>query len=473
MVRLETRPLTAEEEGRLLDEAGAGPSRGETGCMAFISLVAIPALGWLVADNLVAWLGVGSRWAGLAFGLAAGLAWGAFPMALMGRRSRAQLRESQRQKLAAAPVERWAIEPSRAWDVQCSATRALLFELSDHRLVLVASRHLERLPPSTFPRRLEIEALPQLDRVLALSAAEETRPTETFRPTLEELGNDEPLKKRRFVELAPEGLDRSTLAGLGLPPGAPGSENEPVESGLPRDVVVERSDETTRVRRLTTPAARWFAMLLTWIVPALAFVAIAGCRARGLRPPPDGASASLFLLFVVSWLLAVIAADFVRWRSAFRVLARGHGSLIHIQGRLRVERSFPAPLTGRAAALARADLLLGPRGVMQAVEFAVEAADGSRTGVDVRHAWLLDEGDLARRVVRVETAAAERLVRGADGLVSWYRRRRWQYPLEGLVQDGDRVHLLGRRAESGRVSGSAAVPLFVWRDGARLMRWPV
>jgi len=471
MVMLETRPLTDEEERRLLDEAGAGPSLGESGCMALVALVAIPALGWLVADNLVAWRGAGSRWVGLGIGVAAGLAWGAFPLTLMGRRSREQLRESQRLRLAAAPVERWRFEPSRAWEVECSTTRALLFELSDRRLVLVASHHLERLPPGTFPRRLEIEALPQLDRVLALTAAGETKATEAGRFTLEELGNDQPLKKRRFVELAAEGLGPSTRARLGLPAAAAPSEADRGESGLQRDAVIERSDEWTHVRSLTTRGARWLAMLLTWTPPTLALLAVAGCRARGLRPPPGGVVASLFLLFAVSWLVAAIAADFVRWRSAFRVLTNGHGSLVHLQGPLRAERPFLAPLTGRAAAVARADLLLGPHGLMQAVDFALEAADGSRTDVDAREAWLLDEGALGRRVVRIETAVAERLVRGVDGLAEWHRRRRWQYPLEAFVQDGDFVHLLGRRDPSGRIGGSAATPLFVWREGAKLRRW--
>jgi hypothetical protein len=469
VTRVESRPLSAEEERRLLEEASAGPSRFEAGCMAFFAFGAIPALGWLVADNLVAWLGSGNRWWGLGIGLLAGIVWGASPLVLVRRATRDRLRESRRLQLAAAPVERWTIEASRAWEVECSQTRALLFELPDGRLVLVASHLLEPLPPGAYPQLIELETLPQLDRVLGLATAGPLRPTEAPRLTLEELGNDYPLKKRRFVELAPEGLEPATRERLGLPPAPRAPEPAPEASGLVLDAVTERTDETVRLRRLATPVARRLALLLTWVVPATALLALASGRARGARGPAGGATASLLLVFIVLWLLAVVAAELLRWRSALRVLAAGHGPLVHVHGRVRAERTFPAPLTGRAAAVARADLLLGPHTLMQAVDFAVEADDGSRTEVDARHAWLLEEGG-GGRVVRIETATAERLARGADGLAAWYRKRRWQYPLELLVQDGDVVHLLGRRDTAGRIHGTADSPLLLWSGSAMLRR---
>jgi len=464
VVRVETRPLGREQEQQLVEEAGAGLSRGEAGCLLASGLGGMPVLGLLIADNFADWLGVAQRpalLAGAALGLAAGAAWAGWPLLLARGAGRRLLRDERRLRLAAGPAERWTFEPVRGWNVDCPQTRALLLELSDGRLVLLASRLLEGLPADRYPAHIEMEVLPQLDRVLALEASGEPRATQTARCTLEELGNDYPLKRRRFAEIAVSGLDATTRDRLGLPARAYDA-GAPEARTLPLDRTIRAGDEADWLRDLATAPGRLAARILTWIVPALVLVAVVAARTAGLRLPRGGAAASaLFVLLVLSVLGAALG-DVVRRRSALGVLLRGHGPLVHASGRVRATRTFPAPLTGRPAVVARVDLLLGSHGLMQGVDFEVVTADAGALRVDVREARPLREGG-NRRIVRVETHEAERLLGSVDA--DWARKRRFQYPGEDVVRDGDVVHLLGRLDGTGTIGGTPDRPLLVWTRG--------
>jgi len=68
-----------------------------------------------------------------------------------------------------------------------------------------------------------------------------------------------------------------------------------------------------------------------------------------------------------------------------------------------------------------------------------------------------------RRIVRVETHEAERLLGSVDA--DWARKRRFQYPGEDVVRDGDVVHLLGRLDGTGTIGGTPDRPLLVWTRG--------
>lgn len=421
MVRIETRPLSPAEEQALVEEVAVGPSRGETGCLLAGGLLGMPVLGWLVADNLAVWLGLAhgpSVRAGAVLGLAAGALGAAWPFLLVGQGGRRLLRDERRRRLASGPVERWTFEPSRGWNVECRATRALLLELTDGRLVLLASRRLDGVPPDCRPGRVEMEVLPQLDRVLSLEVSGAPRPTEPTRLTLEELGNDYPLKARRFSEIAPLGLDEATRGRLGLPPRGP---EEPARTQavaarredadrLPLDRAIRASEPGDRLTRLAGAPARVVSALLTWGAPVIGVAGVVAARAAGMRMPRGGAT-------------------------------------------------FPAPLTGRPAVVARVDLLLGEHGLLQGVDFEVVTPDGAALHVDVREARLLREGG-DRRILRVETREAERLLGSVEA--DWARKRRFQFPGEDVVQDGDAVHLLGRLDVSGAVTGTPERPLLVW-----------
>jgi hypothetical protein len=471
VVRVETRPLGPAEEQGLVEEAGAGLARGEAGCLLAFGLLALPALGWLVADNLADWLGLarGSAVrAGAALGLVAGAAWVAFPWLLAGRGGRRLLRDERRLRLAAGPVERWTFEPTRGWNVECSGSRALLFLLSDGRLVLLAGRPLESLPVDRYPARIEIEVLPQLDRLLRLAASGEHRATETPRVTLDELGNDYPLKRRRFAEIRKDGLDEATRAKLGLPALAREARVREA-SALPLDRKLGAGDELDWLPRLAPRSARLAARVLTWVVPALVLATLVAARPLALRLPRGGAAASALLVLLALWFVGALLGELVRQRSALRVLLRGRGPLVHVSGRVRASRTFPAPLTGRAAVLARVDLLLGPHGLIQGVDFELERDDGSRLGVAVSEARPLREG-AERRIVRVETEEAERLL--GDVEAEWARRRRFQVASEEVVGDGDTVHLLGQLDAAGAMSGTRDRPLLVWTGELRSAALP-
>jgi hypothetical protein len=467
VVRVETRRLGPAEERLLVEEAGAGLSRGETGCLLAGGLLGMPALGWLIADNLAGWLRLAhgpSVRAGGALGLAAGALWAAWPFLLVGNAGRRLLRDERRLRLAAGPVERWTFEPARAWNVECRQIRALLFELSDGRLVLLASRYLEGLSRDHYPTHVEMEVLPQLDRLLSFEASGEPRPTEEARFTLEELGNDYPLKSRRFAELAPDGLEDATRSRLGLPARAPAAAaREAVASRLPLDRVIRAGDAVDRLDRLATPPARLAAALLTWGAPVCAVLAVMAARAGGLRLPRGGAAASVLLVAFALWVMvAAPLGEWVRRRSALRALRRGRGPLVHVSGRARARQTFPAPLTGRRAVAARVDLLLGPHGLMQGVDFEVVTPDGAALRVDAREARLLREGG-DRQIVQVETRDALRLLGSVEA--DWSRKRRFQYPSEDVVQDGDVVHVFGRRDGTGMILGAPDRPLLVWTEG--------
>jgi hypothetical protein len=422
-------------------------------------------LGWLIGDNIADWLGLAPRpatLAGAVLGLAVGAIWAGWPIVMTGGAGRL-LRDERRRRLAAGPVERWTLEPVRGWNVECRETRALLLELSDARLVLLASRLLEGLPADRYPARLEMEVLPQLDRVLSLEASAEGRPTEAARVTLEELGNDYPLKRRRFVEIAAEGLSEATRARLGLPEHAsdlstpaPGR----AASGLPLDRPIRAGDDEGFVVGIATARARLAGRLLTWIVPVLAVAAVGAARATGLRLPRDGTAANFLLVLPMLWVLRAALGEWVRRRSALRVTFRGDGPLVHVSGRVRAARTFPAPFSGRLAVAARVDLLLGAHGVMQAADFEVVTSEGPVLRVDVREARLLPEGD-ERRVIRVPTREAERLL-GSRVDADWARKRRFQFPTEDVVRDGDLVHVLGRVDGAGTIGGTADRPLLFW-----------
>lgn len=471
MVRIETRALSPAEERALVEEVGGGPSRGETGCLLAGGLLAMPVLGWVVADNLADWLGLAhgvSVRTGAFSGLAVGALWAAWPFLLVGRGARRLLRDERRARLAAGPVERWTFEPARGWNVECRAARALLLELTDGRLVLLASRRLDGVPPDSCPGHVEMEVLPQLDRVLSLEVSGEPRPTEPARLTLEELGNDYPLKARRFSEIAPLGLGEATRSRLGLPPQAPeGPARTPEVSmrqadaaRLPLDRTIRAGEEGDRLTCLATAPARVASALLTWGAPLLGVAAVVAARAAGVRMPRGGAAASVFLVLAALWVLvAAPLGEMLRHHSARRVLHRGRGPLVHVAGRARALRTFESPLTGRPALVARVDLLLGPHGLMQGVDFELVTPDGAALRVDVREARLLREGG-ERRIVRVETRDAERLLGSVEA--DWARKRRFQFAGEDVVGEGDTVHVLGRLDASGVVAGTRDRPLLIW-----------
>jgi hypothetical protein len=471
VVRIETRPLSPAEEQALVEEVAVGPSRGETGCLLAGGLLGVPVLGWLVADNLADWLGLAhgpSVRAGALAGLAVGALWAAWPFLLMGRAGRRLLRDERRARLAAGPVERWTFEPARGWNVECRAARALLLELTDGRLVLLASRRLDGVPADSCPGHVEMEVLPQLDRVLSLGASGVPRPTEPARLTLEELGNDYPLKARRFSEITPLGLGEATRSRLGLPPRAAGgpalTHDVPArraEAGrLALDRAIRASEPGDRLTHLAGAGARVASALLTWGAPVIGVVAVVAARAAGIRMPRGGAAASVFLVLAALWVLvAAPLGEMLRFRSAHRALRRGRGPLVHVSGRARALRTFPAPLTGRPAVVARVDLLLGEHGLMQGVDFDLVGPDGAALRVDVREARLLREGG-DRRIVRVETHDAQRLLGNVDA--DWARTQRFQFPGEDVVGDGDAVHVLGRLDPAGVVAGTPGRPLLLW-----------
>lgn len=436
--------------------------------MLVYGLLFVPAVGWLVGDTLGPWWGIGSdrgRALGLVGGLLVGAAVAAWPFVLV-RSYRGELREDRRQALAAAPVEQWSVDVARAWAIEASPDRALLLELPGGRLAVVASRRLETLPPRTFPAHVELEALPQLDRLLSLTASGEPRPVEPAVLTFEELGNDHPLKKRRFVEVAPDGLSAATRAKLGLP-ALSASTPPPLPPRWPLDRAFDLQEDRDLLAALVPRHVRHLRRVLLWLLPAGVLVALLAGAVCGA---PRGVVPSLVVLAGAVWFGCVLLAEWVRWRAVFRRLARGGGGLRLVKGLVRSTTSLAAPLTNRPAVLARVEAVLGPHGLIQGVPFAIETPDGRRTPVAVGEAFLL--GEHARRQrVRIATGEARRLLR-FERTAEWWERRQWQFPTEDVIVECDTVQALGVLDASGTLRAPPAVrSVLVWRDRPAQARW--
>jgi hypothetical protein len=373
-------------------------------CLGLI-LVAIAIVGAMAAGNIAFALGIEERGVSIA-AFAASLGAGALVMRRLDRHSRAEIRATCQQDFDAGPVEKWAFSPSRAWNVDGSGTRALLFELDDRLLVFVASRLLEDTLPETFPQHLEIEALPPLNRILSLTSSGQTNRTEQERVTLSELGiHDLPVKKRRFVELAPGALDAAVRARLGLTvPASPPDAEPTLAAPAPKlSQVVAWGDDRQLQRRLVPRHLRRRAILIVWLIPAATLLVIPAL-AFHTHCVRTGAVASLIGLSILLWILAVASADRIRQRTIMRLLRgnldatpdawRSAGRLVHLHGRVSVRRTLSAILSGGPAVFLRLRRLIGADGLMQAEDFIVESMEGGRQAlVDVRHSWLLHSSE--------------------------------------------------------------------------------
>lgn len=477
MVRIECRALTSEEERRLSEEASPAASRGEIGCLGAWLLLLVVVAG-LAAGNVAVALGLPERPLQLAGFLATLAAVGLWlrlgPIAL----ARSSWPGFIQRRLAAGPVERWSFEPSRGWSVACSQTRALLLEAGDGRLVLVASRHLEDLPPDTFPEQIELEVLPQLDRVLSLTASGRPRATEPGTLTLGEIEFDQPIQKRRFVELAPECLEESLTARLGLRPAPPRSQDKDPAAGRATHCRPFGlwDDSRLRPRQLVPERVRRWASILTWTVPVLAvFVVVGYTRLPGGARSRSGAAASLLAVLLTAGYAALLLADRLRMRAVRRLLSgdiqaapdawRRLGRLVLVRGRVRALGAFASISNGRPAVLARLRGLPGGWDLFQSEDFVLEPEAGPPLRVDASRAWLVHAED-RETVARLDSHTLAQLPRPAD--LGDTSRRRFHFPYEQLVQDGDVVHVLGLVTDDEVVRASGPWPVLVWFPGTRL-----
>lgn len=477
MVQIESRALTSEEERRLIEEASPAAARGEIGCLGAWLLLLVVVAG-LAAGNVAVALRLPERPLQLAAFAAALAAVGLWLRLGPIEHARCAWPGFIQRKLAAGPVECWSFEPSRGWSVACPQTRALLLEASDGRLVLVASRHLEDLPPDTFPEHIELEVLPQLDRVLSLTASGRPRATEPGALTLGEIESDQPLKKRRFVELAPECLDESLTARLGMRRASPRSQDTDPAAGRATHCqpVGPWDDSRLRPRQLVPERVRRWASILTWSVPVLAvFVFVGYTRLPGAARSRGGAGASLLAVLLAAAYAALLLADSLRMRAVRRLLSgdvraapnawRRLGRLVHVRGRVRALGAFASILSGRPAVLARLRGLPGGWDLFQGEDFVLESDAGPPLRVDASRAWLVHAED-RETVGRIDNHTLARLPRPAD--VSDTSRRRFHFPFEQLVRDGDVVYVLGLVADDAVVRASGPWPVLVWFPGMAL-----